>query len=351
MELSQIFSLIVEWYAENRKPLPWRISPTPYHVWVSEIMLQQTRIEAVIPYYARFLDALPTVKDLAEVDDDALMKLWEGLGYYSRVRNMKKAAGILVSQYGGELPHTAAELRTLPGIGDYTAGAIASIAFGEGEPAVDGNVLRVMSRIFAFDDDITLQKTKRDVTEKLRAAYPTGQNASLLTEGLMELGEVVCLPNGEPKCALCPVSAQCRAALTGTVADYPVKSAKKARRVEEKTVLLLSFGGKYAIRRRVEPGLLSGMWEFPNEDGTLSEPQVLEAVKQRCFTPVRIQPLPSARHIFTHIEWHMTGWLVEIEPVAEGPAQFDGIFVEGAEIRKTYAIPTAFRAYTEALPS
>ena len=206
---------IVAWYAGSRRVLPWREDRSPYQVWVSEIMLQQTRIEAVIPYYHRFLAALPTVADLAAVEDEKLMKLWEGLGYYSRARNLKKAAQRILSDFGGELPATAAELKSLPGIGDYTAGAIASIAFGQPEPAVDGNVLRVMTRLLAWDADVASPKTKAEMIRLLRQHYPGGEAAGLLTEGIMELGETLCSPNGEARCELCPVRRFCRARLSG----------------------------------------------------------------------------------------------------------------------------------------
>ena len=209
--LPDAVSLIPEWYSAGRRLLPWRQDPTPYHTWIAEIMLQQTRIEAVIPYYERFLRELPDVSALAAVPEDRLLKLWEGLGYYSRARNLKKAALLLMEHYGGELPASAAELRKLPGIGDYTAGSIASISFGLPEPAVDGNVLRVMTRLLACADDIAAPATKRAVTELLRAHYPSGDDAALLTEGIMELGETVCLPNGSPLCERCPLRGLCLA--------------------------------------------------------------------------------------------------------------------------------------------
>lgn len=355
--MKEILARVIAWYDENRKPLPWRDAPTPYHVWVSEIMLQQTRIEAVIPYYLRFVEELPTPAALAAVEDDRLMKLWEGLGYYSRARHLKEAACRMVERYGGEVPRTAEQLRELPGIGAYTAGAIASIAFGEPEPAVDGNVLRVMSRVLAQPDDITLQKTRRAMEDRLRAAYPEGREAGLLTEGLMELGETICLPNGVPLCQRCPVRELCLAYREDEVDRYPVRAEKKARRVEERTVLLLRQGGRYAIRRRNEAGLLRGMWEFPNALGILTEAETAEWVKSRGLHPVSVWALPSARHIFTHVEWHMIGYEVELSPETEetrnalsgtAGAGADELIWERAEtIRRLYAIPTAFRAFSE----
>ena len=338
--MNEIISLLLRWYETVRRPLPWRDSPTPYHVWISEIMLQQTRIEAVLPYYQRFLAELPTVCDLAAVPDDRLMKLWEGLGYYSRARNLKKAAQRIVSDYGGELPAAADELRQLPGIGDYTAGAVASIAFGQPEPAVDGNVLRVWSRITASADDIALGKTKKSVREELRKIYPSGHDAAMLTEALMELGETVCPPNTAPKCGVCPLRERCAACLTGTTDAYPVKSGKKARRIEERTVLLVRCGNRYAVRKRPSGGLLAEMWEFPNTDGHLSGKEAVEKCGISEESAV-ICPIGTAKHIFSHVEWHMIGYEVTVT------AEEDTLTWADAEtIRDTYAIPSAFRYFT-----
>ncbi|HAJ66018.1 MAG TPA: A/G-specific adenine glycosylase [Clostridiales bacterium] len=331
---------IADWDAAVRRDLPWRRSPSPYHVWISEIMLQQTRIEAVIPYYERFLAALPDVAALAAVDDDRLMKLWEGLGYYSRARNLKKAAQQIIERFGGALPATAEELRSLPGIGEYTAGAIASLAFHKPEPAVDGNVLRVVSRLLASKDDVMSPAVRKAVTEQLRTCYPAGERAALVTEGLMELGETVCIPNGEPLCDACPAASHCRARAAGDPTQYPVRSAPKARRVEERTVLLLRCGGKYAIRRREEKGLLAGLWEFPSCEGTLTT----EEIDVQFPDALSLEPCGSAKHIFTHVEWHMTGWRVEL------PEEAPGYVWETAEtIRTAYSVPTALKYYLKQL--
>ena len=334
--LKKACAALTDWYRGARRSLPWREAPTPYHIWISEIMLQQTRIEAVIPYYERFLRQLPDIKALAAVDENRLLKLWEGLGYYSRARNLKKAAQRVMTDFGGELPREAAQLRTLPGIGDYTAGAIASIAYGEPEPAVDGNVLRVLSRLLAFDDDIMEQKTRRRVTEALRAVYPTGADAALLTEGLMELGETVCIPNGAPDCARCPVRQLCRAHQSGTVERYPVKAPPRARRIEARTVLLLRCGERWAIRKRAGKGLLAGLWEFPNVEGYLRE----EEAKERIPGARSCAPCGEAVHVFTHVEWHMRGYLLDCAEAAP-----DYVWATAEEIREGYSIPTAFRFY------
>ena len=336
--------LLVDWCRAVRRPLPWRADPAPYHVWVSEIMLQQTRIEAVIPYYARFLDALPNIEALAAVDEDALLKLWEGLGYYSRARNLQKAARIVMEEYGGELPREAAALRKLPGIGDYTAGAIASIACGEPEPAVDGNVLRVMTRLLARADDVMLPKTRADMAALLRAHYPRGEAAGLLTEGIMELGETVCLPNAAPKCGLCPLNTLCRACLRGETERYPVRSPKKERRMEERTVLLLRCGDRYAVRKREGKGLLAGLWEFPNVPGALDEAGARDAVRALGAEALSVEPCGEARHVFTHVEWHMRGYRVELQKELPG-----FLWKAPAEIKTDCPIPTALRYYQRKL--
>ena len=327
---------IADWYALSRRVLPWREEPTPYRIWISEIMLQQTRIEAVIPYYRRFLAELPDISALAAAEDDRLMKLWEGLGYYSRARNLKKAAETVLRDWGGELPRTAAELKTLPGIGDYTAGAIASIACGEPEPAVDGNVLRVLSRLLESGEDVLSPAVKKAMTALLREHYPAGEAAALVTEGLMELGETVCLPNGAPKCQLCPLRTLCRAGQDGTAEDYPVKAPPRPRRVEQRTVLLLRCGDRWAIRRREKKGLLAGLWEFPNEPGRPDE----AALRERFPQALAIVPCGEAKHVFTHVEWHMAGWRIELSE------ELDGLVWERAgEIRARYSVPTALKAY------
>ncbi len=334
--IEQALPRIADWYALSRRVLPWREEPTPYRVWISEIMLQQTRIEAVIPYYRRFLAELPDVAALAAVEEDRLLKLWEGLGYYSRARNLKRAAEMVMRDFGGELPHTAAALRTLPGIGDYTAGAIASIACGEPEPAVDGNVLRVLSRLLENGGDVLSPAVKKSVTTLLREHYPSGEAAALTTEGLMELGETVCIPNGAPKCELCPWQSLCRAHQNGTEENYPVKAPPRPRRIEERSVLLLRWGDRWAIRQREKKGLLAGLWEFPNELGAVTE----EELRARFPQAERIAPCGSARHVFTHVEWRMEGWLLDLKRPLPGLT-----WETAAEIRSRYSIPTALKAY------
>ena len=342
MRVREAASRICEWYAAFRRVLPWREDPTPYHTWIAEIMLQQTRIEAVIPYYTRFLEELPDVPSLAAVSEDRLLKLWEGLGYYSRAWNLKKAAETLMEEYGGELPSSAEELRKLPGIGDYTAGSIASISFGLPEPAVDGNVLRVMTRLLACPEDIAKAPVRRKTAELLRAAYPAGREAGILTEGIMELGETVCLPNAAPRCGVCPLRTICLAHLQGEELLYPVKSAAGKRRIEEKTVFLLRCGDRYALRRRPEKGLLAGLWEFPNAEGHLTVEEAIRQVSDWGLEANDIISCGEAKHIFTHVEWQMTGYLVSC---AEEGSGFQWCSPE--EIAGHYSLPTVFRFYKE----
>lgn len=331
---------LIEWFRQEKKPLPWRQDPTPYHVWISEIMLQQTRIEAVIPYYHRFLEAFPDVFALASSSEDALMKHWEGLGYYSRARNLKKAAQQIVDRFDGVMPSSAEELRTLPGIGDYTAGAIASIAYGQPEPAVDGNVLRVIARLTADSRDVMRASTRTDIAGKLRTVYPEGEEAALLTEGLMELGETVCIPNGMPLCHACPWQGLCLAESRGETDRYPVRTPKKERRIQERSVFLIRAEGQYALQKRPPEGLLAGMWEYPNREGTYTPEQIKEDLKGCGLKVVAVTPIGRAKHIFSHVEWHMTGFLVDCHTRA-GDFTWD----TPAAIQKEKAIPTAFKAY------
>ena len=343
--LNEMTAPLLYWYQGAARDLPWRRDPTPYHVWISEIMLQQTRVEAVRGYYERFLAAFPTVEALSAADDDALNKVWQGLGYYSRARNLKKAAIAIVRDWGGRLPADRDALLRLPGIGAYTAGAIGSIAFGLPTPAVDGNVLRVVTRVCADDSDITKQTTKDAVTDALEAIYPrTPDEASMMTQALMELGATVCVPNGAPHCAECPLSSLCRAHAAGTELNYPNKSPKKGRTHVEKTVFLLRCGDRYAIRKRPMSGLLAGLWEFPSVDRHLAADDVVGYLREWGFTAAEVTKLPDAKHIFTHIEWHMTGYLCEIPCLADA---FQ--WATAGEIAEHYSVPSAFRAYLDLL--
>ncbi len=345
---SQLFHLeamvppLLHWHRDNRRILPWREDRDPYRIWISEVMLQQTRIEAAIPYYQRFLAAFPDVEALAEAEDEVLMKLWQGLGYYSRARNLKKAAVQIMEEYGGVFPEEAEALRKLSGIGDYTAGAISSLAFGRPSPAVDGNVLRVLMRYLACGDDVMLPATKKEVTAYLAAIYPTGEDAAMLTEALMELGQRICLPSGAPSCAGCPLKLLCRGYGEDQPERYPTRSGKKERRVEEKTMLLLRCGTRYALCRRPEKGLLAGLWGLPELAGKQDAAAVTEALEKQGHEVTDIRALGDAKHIFTHIEWHMTGYLVTVAKELQGYT-----WESAEEIGGLYAVPTAFRYYMQ----
>ena len=332
--------LLLPWYRENKRDLPWRKDREPYHIWVSEIMLQQTRVEAVKGYYARFLDALPTVEALAACDDDLLHKLWEGLGYYSRVRNLKKAAIRLTEEYGGQFPKNHAEILQLPGIGAYTAGAICSIAYDLPTPAVDGNVLRVCSRLTNDPSPIDLPETKKAVTRALEEIYPG--EAGDFTQALMELGATLCGPNRAPDCENCPCKEICLACGEGTAQKLPVKAPKKEKRQEDRTVFILHCDGRYALEKRSAKGLLAGLWQFPNVTGQLDTAAALETVAAWELKPREIFREVERKHIFTHIQWNMKGIYLE---VSEPAGNFRWFTAE--EINTQAALPTAFRQFWE----
>lgn len=342
--LKQIEQPLIQWYRSQKRDLPWRKAPTAYQVWVSEIMLQQTRVEAVKPFYKRFLESLPTIKDLAEAEEDRLLKLWEGLGYYNRVRNMQKAAQQVMEEHGGVFPREFDAILSLTGIGSYTAGAIASFAFGEAKPAVDGNVLRVVSRLTASREDIAKASVKQWVEDILTPLIPR-EAASDFNQGLIELGAVVCVPNGAPKCEICPLAELCRAHELGIEMELPIKSKAKARRIEKKTILLLQDGNYVAIRKRPGTGLLAGLYEFPNTEGHLTEEETVRYCKSAGLSPLRVRKLEDAKHIFSHVEWHMIGYRVQVDELEQMNAE--GIeFVHPEEIQAAYPIPAAFEAYT-----
>ncbi len=345
MEKSEIFAKLPEvllpWYYQNRRDLPWRQDTDPYHIWISEIMLQQTRVEAVKGYYARFLQALPTVAHLANCDDAQLHKLWEGLGYYSRVRNLKKAAQQIMNSYNGIFPGEYSQVLALPGIGEYTAGAICSIAFAQPTPAVDGNVLRVISRITDDDTPIDLPAYKKTVREQLTHVYPAG--AGDFTQALMELGATVCGPNRRPDCENCPCKAFCKGFRQKTADQLPVKLPKRGRKIEEKTVFILSCNGKYAVQKREERGLLADLWQFPNVPGKLEAQHILEQVEGFGLKPREIYMQVERKHIFTHIQWDMCGAYIEVAECAG-----DFLWRTRAQIDGEIALPTAFRLF---LPS
>ena len=341
--LKQIVKPLLSWYDGHARVLPWRENRHPYRVWVSEIMLQQTRVEAVKPFFERFIKALPDVKSLAECPEDELLKLWEGLGYYNRVRNMQKAAQTIMEQYDGAFPADYEKLLSLPGIGHYTAGAIGSIAFDIPMPAVDGNVLRVLARVKASYEDILKQSVKSSMEKEVRKIIPADR-AGDFNQALIELGAIVCVPNGKARCGACPLAFCCMAREKGIVDELPKKKAKKERRLEQKTVLVLREGDRVGIRKRSAKGLLAGMYELPNLEGCLGENEVLEWIRKQGLSPLRILPLAGAKHIFSHVEWQMTGYAVSLEETEH--MDRDGLFFTDAkETEEKYPIPASFAAY------
>lgn len=349
--LPELTEPLLEWYDLNHRKLPWREKPTPYHVWISEIMLQQTRVEAVKPYYERFLTTLPDIASLAAAKEDILLKLWEGLGYYNRVRNMQKAAIQIIEQFDGEMPSNYETLQTLSGIGSYTAGAIASIAFGNPAPAVDGNVMRVLSRLRQEENDIGSTEMKRKMETMVCTMIPQDRPGDF-TQAMIEIGALVCVPNAAPHCEKCPFEASCNAHQAGCELDYPKKALKKARTIEEKTILVIQDNEKTAIRKRPDKGLLAGMYEFPSLEGKQSEKKVLAYCKKMGLKPLRILPLQEAKHIFSHKEWHMIGYAVrvdELSPMELNEQNKDWIFVEKGEAEDKYPMPSALLAYTRYL--
>ena len=348
--------LLLAWYDVNKRSLPWREDPTPYHVWLSEIMLQQTRVEAVKGYYARFLQALPTIRALAEASEEQCLKLWEGLGYYSRVRNLHKAAVVIEEQYNGRMPSDPEEILRLPGIGTYTCAAIASIAFGKVLPAVDGNLLRVFARMTCCEDDIRTPAAIKAATawhlSRMNACSSSLERPGDYNQALMDLGSGICLANSAPRCAACPWEGSCAAAASIRAGNtdpedlpWPVMPPKKARRVDKKTVYLIRCGGKTAIRKRPQTGLLAGLYEFPAAEGHLGIKTSLAYLRSLGFEPLKLIPLEPARHIFTHREWLMNGYEVLTDETAAPPDPPDILLKTPEEIRENYAIPSAYSAF------
>ena len=341
--LEQLTAPLLAWYRANARSLPWRESPDAYRVWVSEIMLQQTRVAAVLGYYTRFLAEFPTVEALAAADEGRLMKLWEGLGYYSRARNLRKAAGIVAEQYGGRFPETYEELTALPGIGDYTAGAILSIAFGKPVPAVDGNVLRVVSRITDCHGDILSPAVKKAIRRQVEAIMPASEpDIRIFNQAAMELGATVCVPNGPPQCRACPAFSFCLGRIRGTAEALPVKAPKKQRRAEEKTVFVLLSPEGTALRRRLDSGLLAGLWEFPNVEGTLKETEAAALAAQWGLEIAQWDQRLTAKHIFTHVEWRMTGYVLHVR----GRDSQGFVWADLQSLREL-AVPSAFGRFLE----
>ncbi len=345
--ITDIAEPLVAWYKEHERLLPWRENPSPYRVWVSEIMLQQTRIEAVLPYFQRFMETLPTIKDLANANEDVLMKLWEGLGYYSRARNLQKAAKRVMEEFGGELPSTYEQLLTLSGIGEYTAGAIASIAFGERVAAVDGNVLRVMARLLDDDTDVMETKHRKQLTTFVNQLVPKGC-AGDFNQGIMELGETICLPNAMPRCSECPLKEYCAVAGLERARDLPTRSAPKPRKIEQRMVFVIITDEnipRVLLHKRQKGGLLGGMWELPNTSIT-DDFQPEKQLSEWGIPKKSLEPLAAAKHVFSHVEWQLQGTLVKAKTFTPS----EGFQLVSMNELDNYALPTAFRAYSKIIP-
>ena len=344
ISLQKLPAPLLAWYDANRRVLPWREEVSPYRTWVSEIMLQQTRVQAVLPYFQRFMDAAPDVAALAAMPEQQLMRLWQGLGYYSRARNLKRAAQTVVQDFGGEFPDSYDDLRRLAGIGDYTAGAILSIAFGQAVPAVDGNVLRVAARLTGDSRNVLDSKVRAAFRQAMADTMPQDRPGDF-NQALMDLGAAVCLPNGKPLCDRCPAAGFCTAKRDGKQALLPVREKKKEKREVRLTLFIMKKeDGTAALRQRPDTGLLAGLWEYPHVPGTLTEAEAARQLQMWGVNPTKWTKKLSARHIFTHVRWEMTGYVVEVNGLGPG----DWLWAE-AQQRERLAIPSAFEKFTAEL--
>lgn len=333
---------LLEWYHQHARILPWRKNPSPYRVWISEVMLQQTKVDTVKPYFERFIKEVPNISALAVIAEDQLLKLWEGLGYYSRARNLKKSAIKIQENFEGKIPSAKSSLETLPGIGPYTAGAISSISFNKRETAVDGNVIRVIARITANNNNMSQSNSKKELEEVVVSLLPKKRIGDF-NQALMELGATICLPKNQLKCNSCPVCTLCEANKKGIAETLPIKNRKKKRKIEKRTVLLLQHNGKIALQKRPEKGLLSNLWEFPNIEGHLSVKQCKEYLDSLGIKKdADMISLPTSKHLFTHLEWHMEGFFLQIKKL---PQISKLTWVTTEEIKTSYAIPSAFKIY------
>ncbi len=339
--MEQMNLYLLNWYQQNKRDLPWRKDQNPYHVWISEIMLQQTRIEAVIGYYDRFIKRLPSIQDLAQINDDELLKLWEGLGYYTRARNLKKAAIMIMEEYDGIFPNTFEQIMSLPGIGEYTASAIGSICFSLKEVTIDGNVLRVYMRLQNCYDNVDDLKIRRKVRNELQKIMP--EEAGDFNQALMELGETICLPNGIPKCSECPLKNFCKSYQNDTYLELPIKNKKKDKKEEKYTILLFYYKSQFVLEKRKESGLLQNLWQFPNIQGHLTKKQLENYLKENKIKFLKVKKSVSYTHIFTHKRWNMISYMVELDKNDYNMNWND------LKTLKERAIPTAFMPFLKEL--
>lgn len=327
---------LVAWFENEKRDLPWRKTKDPYKIWVSEVMLQQTRVDTVIPYFNRFMEKYPTLQSLADAPEEELLKMWEGLGYYSRARNLQAGVREVVEKYDAKVPDNLEEISKLKGVGPYTAGAVLSIAYNVPTHAVDGNVMRVLSRVLMIEEDIALSKTRKTFEQAVMMLIDE-DNPSSFNQGLMELGALICTPTS-PKCLLCPVREYCIAFQQGDPSSLPVKSKKvKTKHVYQQAFVAIDSKERMLIERRADSGLLAGMWQFPMYESD----DVNEAVK--CFQAtfdlkVKSEPskLLSLKHVFSHLVWHIEAHVIYVEEA--GSLLNDAMFVTAEELEK-YPLP------------
>ncbi len=330
---------LIEWYQENKRDLPWRRNTTAYGTWISEMMCQQTRIETVIPYYERFMKRFPTIEDLAKASMDEVLKLWQGLGYYARARNILKAAQMIVRDFNGIFPNTYNDVLSLPGIGNYTAGAILSIAYDLPYAAIDGNALRVLTRYMASTKDISLEETKKYFKKEVEG-YSI-EHFGVFNQAVMDLGAMVCLPNDKPKCEQCPLAQICLAHIQHEELSYPVKSKQVQKKIEEYTLFLIEIDDQILLHKRDAKGLLAGLYEFKNESGHLSIEEVRSKFKENL---IRISPGPTKGHIFTHKKWIMYSYFLKLSDYSLGKNE---IFCSRKQIEQEISIPQAFLQFLD----
>lgn len=332
--------LLLRWYDQHARVLPWRGIHNAYHTWVSETMLQQTRVETVLAYFDRFIQRFPTVEALAAAPEDEVLKLWEGLGYYRRARNLHKGAQQVVAEHGGVIPRDVKELLKISGIGEYTAGAIASIAYDQAVPAVDGNVIRVVSRVKGIRENVGIPSVKRRIAQEAAALVPQSRPGDF-NQAMMDLGATICVP-GTPSCERCPVSALCDAYREGDAEDIPELPRKNPPKVIDYDLCLIFNGDRVLMRQRTET-MLQGLWVYPMVEDHHTIKQLAPLVKKRIGVPVTdIQPAGDAKHIFTHQVWQMKLYIMHT--TAEAPAGWR--FVTMEEMQQL-TIPTAVKKAKE----
>ena len=340
---------LLEWYNENKRDLPWRRERDPYRIWVSEIMLQQTKVDTVIPYFERFMSLFPDSNTLAQAEEETVLKAWEGLGYYSRARNLHQAVKEVKEVYGGKVPSSKEEIHKLKGVGPYTAGAILSIAFNKPEPAVDGNVMRVLSRLFYITEDISKSSTRKKF-EAIVTAIISQENPSEFNQALMELGAIICTPRS-PACLLCPVQEHCLARSEGVQEELPVKK-KKTPPISKnmKAVVLTDEQGNVLIEQRPEKGLLAKLWQFPNIQAETEDLSDMDTYLRKQGIKAELQPesVCHVKHIFSHLIWEIEVHLGQIKNVVEEDLNINNMKLIHKEDVSLFPFPVSHQKITEA---